>query len=219
MQNSKDVIYLIGAGDPWVFELKDVALLLGYSSISVSIDDFQTSANYDLSQNISLDAVPDSASLFLGYQPHPAFASANLPQKFQKSRRKLLSQMTNTDGYWKNLIHPMSWVSPTSNLGNGVFVGANSSIGANSEIGSHCTINRNASIGHNVVIAEGAEVSPNAVIPSGVKIDKWVSIGAGAVILNGITIGEEAIVAAGSVVTKDVPAGYTVFGIPAKSKH
>jgi maltose O-acetyltransferase len=41
-------------------------------------------------------------------------------------------------------------------------------------------------------------------------------IGGGAIILPGITIGDDAIVGAGSVVTRDVPAGATVAGNPAR---
>ena len=42
------------------------------------------------------------------------------------------------------------------------------------------------------------------------------SIGSNATILCGVTIGQGAIVGAGAVVTKDVPAGATVAGNPAK---
>jgi maltose O-acetyltransferase len=41
-------------------------------------------------------------------------------------------------------------------------------------------------------------------------------IGAGAVILPRLKIGEGSTIGAGSVVTKDVPAGATVVGNPAK---
>ncbi len=41
-------------------------------------------------------------------------------------------------------------------------------------------------------------------------------IGGGAIILPGVTIGDDAIVGAGSVVTRDVPAGATVAGNPAR---
>ena len=41
-------------------------------------------------------------------------------------------------------------------------------------------------------------------------------LGAGAIVLPGVTIGEEAVVGAGSVVTKDVPSGTVVAGVPAR---
>ena len=46
--------------------------------------------------------------------------------------------------------------------------------------------------------------------------DCW--IGANSTILPGITIGDFSVVAAGSVVTKDVPAGVLVAGVPAEIK-
>ena len=48
------------------------------------------------------------------------------------------------------------------------------------------------------------------------RVDALAHIGAGAVIRQGIHIGEAAIVGAGAVVVKDVPAGVTVVGVPAK---
>lgn len=51
-------------------------------------------------------------------------------------------------------------------------------------------------------------------IPTVVK--SRASIGSNATILCGVTIGERAIVGAGSVVTRDVPAGATVAGNPAR---
>ena len=49
-----------------------------------------------------------------------------------------------------------------------------------------------------------------------IEIHDNVFIGAGAVIMYGVTIGENCIIAAGAVVTKNVPSGSVVAGIPAK---
>ncbi len=84
-----------------------------------------------------------------------------------------------------------------------------------------------------VTIEDGVNIGPRAIIVahdsayhcidsdipilSGkVIIKKSAYIGAGAIILPGVTIGERAIVAAGALVTKDVPPGMIVAGVPAK---
>jgi maltose O-acetyltransferase len=43
-------------------------------------------------------------------------------------------------------------------------------------------------------------------------------IGSGAIILPGVSVGDDAVIGAGSVVTRDVPAGATAVGNPARLK-
>lgn len=49
-----------------------------------------------------------------------------------------------------------------------------------------------------------------------VRIGRDVWIGGGAILLPGVTVGDGALIGAGSVVTRDVPAGATVVGNPAR---
>jgi acetyltransferase-like isoleucine patch superfamily enzyme len=80
-------------------------------------------------------------------------------------------------------------------------------------------------VGHNVVFTNDRYPRSTAngklqteadwhCVPTLVK--RGASIGSGTVLLCGITIGENAMIGAGSVVTKDVPAGATVAGNPAR---
>lgn len=81
------------------------------------------------------------------------------------------------------------------------------------EIGSDFTCGRDVVIrsfdGH-TILEDGYRIS------APIKIGNHVWVGQGATILKGVSIGDGAVIAAGALVTKDVPAGCLVAGIPAK---
>ncbi|MBK8466049.1 MAG: N-acetyltransferase [Chloracidobacterium sp.] len=108
----------------------------------------------------------------------------------------------------------------------GVSIGKRCKISSHSFLCEGVTIEDNVFIGHGVMFindkfprATNEDGSPQteadwAVIP--ITIKKGASIGSNATILAGVTIGENALVGAGAVVTKDVPDGETVAGVPAR---
>lgn len=66
-----------------------------------------------------------------------------------------------------------------------------------------------------VILGKRVTVGHRAVI-HGATVENYCLIGIGAVVLNGATVGEGSIVAAGAIVTKPVPPGSMVVGVPAR---
>jgi acetyltransferase-like isoleucine patch superfamily enzyme len=70
------------------------------------------------------------------------------------------------------------------------------------------------------LITSGHPVDPafrrRQIVAAPIVIERGVWICAGATLLHGVTVGEDSVVAAGAVVTRDVPAGVVVGGVPAR---
>jgi serine O-acetyltransferase len=75
-------------------------------------------------------------------------------------------------------------------------------------------INRSARIGRNCRIHQNVTIGDSRGGSPWIGDNVW--IGAGAVLIGPITVGDDAVIAANAVVTKDVPSGVTVGGIPAQ---
>ncbi len=123
-------------------------------------------------------------------------------------------------------------IGDETKIGSFVEIQKNAVIGARCKISSHTfvcegvTLEDEVFVGHGVMFtndlmpratAAGGALQTEAdwvVVPT--HVSKGASIGSGAVIRCGITIGEGAMIGAGAVVTKDIPPGAVVIGVPGR---
>jgi UDP-2-acetamido-3-amino-2,3-dideoxy-glucuronate N-acetyltransferase len=107
----------------------------------------------------------------------------------------------------------------------GAVIGSRCKISSHSFVCAGVTIEDDVFIGHGVMFIN--DLYPRASVAGGglqteadwtlveTRIARGASIGSNATILGGVIVGEGALVGAGAVVTKDVPPGAIVAGVPA----
>ena len=135
------------------------------------------------------------------------------------ARRKLAARCQGR--HFATVIAPTAIIDPTAEIAEGAAICDFSMINSMVKIGRHFQCNYYSHVSHDCVIGDFVTFSPRTSCLGTVHIGDGVFVGAGAVIRNGscsrpITIGEGAVIGMGAVVTKNVPAGATVIGNPAR---
>lgn len=122
-------------------------------------------------------------------------------------------------------------IGADTKIGSFVEIQKGATVGARCKISSHTFVCEGVSIEDDVFVGHGVmfinDRHPRAtahgrlqteadwaVVPT--RVERGASLGSGAVIMCGVVVGAGAMVGAGAVVTKDVPPGAVVAGVPAR---
>jgi sugar O-acyltransferase (sialic acid O-acetyltransferase NeuD family) len=205
-------LILIGAGDHGRGVLEIVRRLQAAGE-ELEVEGFVD----DASKAAEVDGVPVLGPLsYLEEKGGELGAELILALADPAAKRKIAARFDGLGARWATVVHPSAEIAPSVTLGPGTVINAGVVVVYETVVGAHVTVNLNATVGHHVRLGDYGTVAPGANILGKVVIGEGCQVHANAVILPGLRIGAGAVVGAGSVVLRDLPAGQTVFGNPAR---
>ena len=132
------------------------------------------------------------------------------------ARKKCIEEIVGRGGEFWELIHKTARIYTNAKLGKGNFIGAYSVVGNDSVIGDYNLIQSYTVIGHDARIGNWNRIDTHVTCVGGIVIEDETTIHTSAVISHNVRIETGAHIGALSFVIRNVKAGTTVLGIPAK---
>lgn len=158
------------------------------------------------------------SSYFMGSDDDYAFAAdeyAVIAIGKPELRKRAFAKLTTRNVRLYTLIHPRSYVDPSTRIGVGNVIGYNTYVSCNCTIGDANVLNGLIHVGHDCTVGDFNFVAPGVQILGCVNMGSHNSIGATSVILPHAKIGNGNIVAPLSAIYKGCRSNCYMAGSPA----
>ncbi|MFN7172477.1 MAG: NeuD/PglB/VioB family sugar acetyltransferase [Fimbriimonadaceae bacterium] len=132
-------------------------------------------------------------------------------------RQKIARAFPEVD--WITIIHPFSWVCPSSVIAKGCLISAGVVVQSEVQIGDHVIVNVRASISHECILEDFCQVAPGAAVGGRVKVGKRAFVGIGSSVHQGSQLGDDAVLGGSAFLKGTLPECETWVGIPARSVY
>ena len=131
-------------------------------------------------------------------------------------RREVGQRLRELGAEFLTFVHPSVILGERVAIGEGSVICPRCVLTTDISLGQWCFLNLAVTVGHDVRMGDWVSVSSQVDLCGGVYVEDGAWMGSGARVIPSRVIGKDARVGAGSVVIRNVPAGATVFGNPAK---
>ena len=150
-----------------------------------------------------------------GYQPEPDDVfTCSIGDVHTK--RKLCELIASKGVKFQTLIHKDCQLRENVIIGKGTIIDSFAIIGSDAVIGDNCLIQAYSVIAHDCYVGNYSSIDVRALMVGGVKVGNRVTIHTNAVVSHKVVLEDDSTVAAMSFVIRNVKAGTTVMGNPAK---
>lgn len=173
-----------------------------------------------------LDTAPTSEKLlgFPIFPENPQTLATLLDAKAQalvalgdnKLRQRVTLKLQELGFSFATAIAQSAYVSPSAIVGSGTVIMPKAVVGASAKIGQGVVLNTASSVDHDVDIGDFVHVAPGCHLAGNVRVEQGAMLGIGTCVIPERHIGAWAILGANSTVVRDVPAGTTYIGTPAR---
>lgn len=116
----------------------------------------------------------------------------------------------------ETFIHDGAAVGLAARIGAGTVICPACRISSDCTIGEHVLVNSGSGIGHDATVGSYSSLLGAVSVNGNVQVGEGVLLGAGSMIYPGKKVGDGATVGMASVALRNVPAGATMFGNPAR---
>jgi sugar O-acyltransferase (sialic acid O-acetyltransferase NeuD family) len=198
-------------------------LVLGTTRFSEAVAETATLAGLEVTGFVENLARERPAEPLLGRPVHWVDDAASLASTHDAicglgtTRRSIFVEQAAGLGFrFATVVHPSAYVSPSTTLGEGVYIGPRAAISPSCRIGNHVIVLQGVNVGHHAEIGDFSSLMMGANVAGSTRIGEATYIATGAVVIDHVDVGSHAVVAAGAVVAADVPDRVQVMGVPAR---
>ena len=131
-------------------------------------------------------------------------------------RRELVARALAAGWQPGTVIDPTVQLGPGASVGSGSYVGCGSIVSVSGRVGEHVIINHHCTIGHDSEMGDFSQASPGTRVSGGCRVGAGALLGSNAVLAPGVSLGDNAVLGAASFALRNVPAGATAVGNPAR---
>lgn len=150
---------------------------------------------------------------------HPEPVHAVVAVGSSRSRAAVVARLTSPRLTFATLVHPGVALQPYQQIiiGVGSIICQGCILTCDITLGQHVLLNLGCTIGHDAVLEDFCSLMPHANVGGEAYLETGVYLGTNATIINQVRVGAQTVVGAGAVAVRDLPAGCTAVGVPARA--